>query len=113
MEKHPKGWGEEIWIVNTPLYCGKKLVLKEGKKCNVHYHRKKDKTFYVRSGIVLINLYPKGYPGPKKRVILTAGRSLHIPPGLINQFLGLKDSEIFEFSTRHFENDTVCLKKGD
>lgn len=112
MEKYPKGWGEEIWIVDTPLYCGKKLILKEGKKCGIHYHREKDKTLYVQRGIVLINIYPK-YPGPKKRVIMTAGHSISIRPGLIHRFLGLKDSEIFEFSTQHFKSDTVCLQKGD
>lgn len=112
-EKYPKGWGEELWIVNIPLYCGKKLILKEGKKSSVHYHRKKDETFYVQSGIVSINLYPRGYPGPKKRIIMTAGCSLRIRPGLIHQFFGLKDSVIFEFSTQHFESDTVRLEKGD
>jgi len=113
MERHLKGWGEEIWIVNISLYCGKKLILKEGKKCSIHYHRKKDETFYIQSGIVLMNLYPEGYPGPKKRIIMTAGHSLHIKPGLIHRFLGLKDSVIFEFSTQHFENDTIRLLKGD
>lgn len=113
MERHLKGWGEEIWIINTPLYCGKKLILKEGKQCSIHYHRKKDETFYVQSGIVLMRLYPEGYPGPMKPVLLAAGYSLHIRPGLIHQFLGVKDSEIFEFSTQHFESDTFRLKKGD
>lgn len=112
MEKHSKGWGEELWIINTPLYCGKKLTLKLGKRCSIHYHIKKDETFYVQSGIVLMSLYPKGYPGPKKRIIMTAGHSLHIKPGLIHQFFGLKDSEIFELSTQHFESDTVRLEKG-
>lgn len=111
-ERQSKGWGEEFWIVNTPLYCGKKLILKEGKKCSIHYHREKDETFYVQSGIVLMNIYPK-YPGPKKRVIMTAGHSIHIRPGLIHRFIGLKDSVIFEFSTQYFESDTVRLEKGD
>ena len=110
---HPKGWGEELWIVNTPLYCGKKLILKKGKKCSIHYHIKKDETFYVQSGTVLMDLYSRGYPGPNKRIIMTPGHWLHIKPGLVHQFFGLKNSVIFEFSTQHFESDTVRLERGD
>jgi hypothetical protein len=39
----PKSWGEEHWIVNGE-YCGKKLVLKKGHRCSLHYHKVKDST---------------------------------------------------------------------
>jgi mannose-6-phosphate isomerase-like protein (cupin superfamily) len=112
-ERHPKGWGEELWIANSPLYCGKKLILKKDKKCSVHYHKLKDETFYVQSGVVQLDIYPDGYPGKIKRNILEAGDSLHIPPGLPHQFYGLEDSEIFEFSTEHREEDSYRLAPGD
>ena len=58
IEIYPKVWGEEHWIVNKE-YCGKKLVLKKGFRCSMHFHKIKDETFYVISGKVLIELGTK------------------------------------------------------
>ena len=49
-EKHEKGWGYELWIVNNNLYCGKILHFDKGKKCSWHYHKIKQETFYVQKG---------------------------------------------------------------
>lgn len=101
MAKHKeveKVWGKEIWIVNRD-YCGKKLILKKGFRCSMHYHKLKDETFYVLSGKVLIEL------GMKKQVMLP-GDSIWIPPGARHRFTGLEDSEIMEFSTHHEDSDS-------
>ena len=113
IERHKKGWGEELWIANSPLYCGKKLILKKDKKCSIHYHKVKDETFYIQSGTVQIDLYPEGYPGAVKRIIMKGGDSLHISPGTPHQFYGIEDSEMFEFSTEHHEEDSYRLAPGD
>lgn len=112
-EVHKKGWGEELWIINTNLYCGKKLILNKDKKCSVHFHKLKDETFYVQSGLVKMDLYEDGYPNNPKTLILKKGESVRIPPLLPHQFFGLEDSEIFEFSTQHFEEDSFRLAPGD
>ena len=89
--KHvPKGWGYEKWIVNTEEYCGKLLFLNEGKRCSWHYHKLKDETFYLQ-------------PGDK----------FHIYRGLRHQMIAIEDSELFEFSTEHFDEDSIRVKKGD
>ena len=49
-ERHEKGWGYELWIVNNNLYCGKILHFNKGKKCSWHYHKVKQETFYVQKG---------------------------------------------------------------
>ena len=46
----PKGWGEEIIIENNENYCGKVLVFNKGCKFSMHYHMKKDETWYVEQG---------------------------------------------------------------
>jgi len=38
---------------------------------------------------------------------------MHIPTGMRHQFVALKDTELFEFSTTHFEEDSYRLEKGD
>ncbi|MBI4144558.1 cupin domain-containing protein [Candidatus Woesearchaeota archaeon] len=113
VEEHLKGWGKELWIANSELYCGKKLVLTKGKKCSVHFHKKKDETFFVQAGLVEMRTFPTGFPGEQKTVLLKPGDNFHIPVGTIHQFFGIEDSEIFEFSTQHFEEDSHRLAPGD
>jgi len=94
----PKTWGHEEWIVNSE-YCGKKLVLNKGHCCSLHHHKIKDETFYIASGKV-------GFQMNDDFFILSPGDSLLITPGTKHRFYGLENSEIFEFSTHHMEDDS-------
>jgi mannose-6-phosphate isomerase-like protein (cupin superfamily) len=94
----PKVWGEEHWIVNRE-YCGKKLVLKRGFRCSMHYHKVKDETFFVIKGRVLLETEAGDY-------VMVPGDSRHIPQRLLHRFSGLEDSEIIEFSTHHEDEDS-------
>ena len=110
-----KGWGYEDWIVNKSEYCGKVLFFKKGKKCSWHYHKLKDETFYIQSGKLEV-MY--GWDDRKtetfvERTILEAGDSFHIPVGMRHQMTGLTDVTMFEFSTEHFESDSIRIMKGD
>ena len=105
VEKHPKKWGYEIWMVNTELYCGKILHLYEGRKCSLHYHKLKDETFYVLEGKILLEV-------EDEKTVLYEGESVHIPPGTKHRFGGLKDSDIIEISTQHFETDSYRLSES-
>jgi mannose-6-phosphate isomerase-like protein (cupin superfamily) len=100
----PKSWGEEHWIVNKD-YCGKKLVLKRGHRCSLHYHRTKDEVFYVTSGRVFLEL-------GGDEVVLEPGDHRHVPPGTLHRFTGLADSEIIEFSTHHEDSDSYRVENG-
>ncbi|MHC5011829.1 MAG: cupin domain-containing protein [Planctomycetota bacterium] len=104
IQRVPKVWGEEHWIVNRE-YCGKKLVLKKGYRCSLHYHKVKDEVFYLISGRVLIEV------GEEERV-LEKGDHQHIPPGTVHRFWGLEDSEIVEFSTHHDDADSYRLSES-
>ena len=100
----PKNWGEEHWIVNGE-YCGKKLVLKKGHRCSLHYHKVKDEVFYVIRGRVLLEL-------AAKEEILEAGDHRHVAPGTVHRFSGLDDAEIIEFSTHHEDSDSYRVENG-
>ena len=52
----PKVWGEERWLVNNRLYCGKLMILKRGFRCSLHMHKVKDETFFVRTGRMLFEI---------------------------------------------------------
>jgi len=109
----PKGWGFEKWIVNNEKYCGKLLFFNKGKRCSWHYHKIKDETFYLQSG--LISLYYGWDEDLAKAeiLVLEPGDSFHIPVGLKHQMVAMEDSELFEFSTEHFDSDSYRVISGD
>ena len=37
------------------------------------------------------------------------GDSMHVPVGLRHQMIALIDSELFEFSTQHFDDDSYRI----
>jgi len=98
-----KVWGEEVWMANNEKYCGKKLILKKGKRCSIHYHKIKDETFYIESGKILMEI------GGETRII-GPGEVIKIFPGIKHRFSGLKDSLIIEISTSHDEEDSYRVE---
>jgi mannose-6-phosphate isomerase-like protein (cupin superfamily) len=106
-----KSWGSEEWIVNSPKYCGKLLRINKDKSTSWHYHKLKDEVMYVHTGKVKIK------HGRKEdinhfcniEVTLWPGESFHIPTGLIHQITALEDTELFEFSTEHFDEDSIRI----
>ena len=108
-----KGWGYEKWIINKDLYCGKLLFFNKGKKCSWHYHIKKDEVFYLQSGKMIVRYSEKDSIEECETIILEPGMNFYISPGLRHQMEALEDSELFEFSTEHFDEDSYRVIKGD
>lgn len=111
MHIEPKGWGKELWVHNDEKYCGKILVLNKGKRCSLHFHVKKHETFYISKGLVKMELVHAN--GKKEEKTMKPGDHMEITQGLMHRFTGLEDSEIVEFSTQHFEEDSYRVEKGD
>lgn len=109
----PKGWGYEIWICNTPDYCGKILAFEANKKCSMHYHMVKDEVLFVDRGMVQLAYYWNDGDEPTE-IILTEGMSFHISPRLRHQMTaGDQGARIIEFSTHHMDSDSFRIVKGD
>ena len=109
----PKGWGYEKWICNTEEYCGKLLHFIKGKRCSWHYHKIKDETFYLQEGKLHVWYSDDDDRGNAKDVILERGDKFHVYRGLRHQMLALEDTDMFEFSTQHFDEDSYRVIKGD
>ena len=109
----PKGWGYEKWIVNTEEYCGKLLFIAKGKQCSWHYHKLKDEVFYVQSGRIKVIFSDTDDIEKAQGVILEPGDNFHVYRGLRHRMVALVDSEIFEFSTQHFDEDSHRIEKED
>jgi len=110
---YPKGWGYEKWIVNKEDYCGKLLHMIKGKKCSWHYHTLKDETFYLQEGKILLKYSEDDDINKAKEVVLNRGDKFHIYRGLRHQMFALEDTDLFEFSTQHFEHDSNRVIPGD
>ena len=109
----PKGWGFEKWIVNCDEYCGKLLYFVKGKMCSWHYHKLKDEVFYIQSGKILVKYSDEDELENAKEVVLGRGDNFHVYRGLRHRMIALEDTELFEFSTQHFDSDSHRIEKGD
>lgn len=102
---HKKVWGHETWLVNCQKYCGKILHFNAEHQSSLHYHKKKDETFYVLKG--------SGYLQLNKRLeVLLPGVVFRIKPGVIHRFIAYDDLDIIEVSTKHYNSDSIRLQKG-
>ncbi len=109
----PKGWGFEKWIVNCEEYCGKLLYFVKGKRCSWHHHKLKDEVFYVQSGKIKVMFSEKDDLYHAASIILEKGDNFHVYRGLRHQMIAIEDTELFEFSTQHFDSDSYRILKGD
>ena len=109
-----KYWGEEIWIHNDEEYCGKILrFFKKGNKFSLHYHIIKKESWYVGKGsFEYIRLDTEH--GVESSEIINVGDCLTIERGSPHQLIALEDnSEIFEVSTQHFDEDRYRIRLGN
>ena len=114
MHRVEKGWGYELWIHNSDKYCGKLLFFNKKKKCSWHYHKLKDETFYLQQGRLLLRYGWDEDINKAETLILKPGDSFHVPVGLKHQMTGLlKANILFEFSTQHFDSDSIRIIPGD
>ena len=91
----------------------KALVLCKRKKCSWHYHKLKDEVFYIQSGKILVRFSDEDEIEKCETTILEKGDNFHVYRGLRHQMEALEDTELFEFSTQHFDSDSYRILKGD
>jgi len=109
-----KGWGEEIWIHNDEEYCGKILrFFKKGNKFSLHYHVIKKESWYVGRGSFEY-FWLDTEKGEEHSRYIPIGTCITIERGQPHQLVALEDnSEIFEVSTQHFDEDSYRIRVGD
>lgn len=108
----PKAWGEEIILHNGDDYCGKLLRFRKDGKFSFHFHSKKTETFYVNKGMFYLKTIDTRNAS-KQTITLTEGDIIHIEPNTPHQLIAFEESEIFEVSTPHNDDDNYRIEKGD
>jgi mannose-6-phosphate isomerase len=109
---YPKGWGEEVWIINNDKYCGKLLKFNAGAQFSDHFHVEKNETWYVLEGKLELRYYNLTNAEKITRII-KKGAVVHIPQFNPHQLRALEDSVVIEVSTEHKESDSHRIGKGD
>ena len=108
----PKGWGKEIIFVNNDEYCGKLLCFDKGKKFSMHYHLKKKETWYVSKGAFILIWIDTSH-GITYTEYLKVGDVITNERGDPHQLIALEDAEVFEVSTKHYDDDSFRICKGN
>lgn len=108
-----KGWGHEIIVANSEKYCGKILFIAAGKKMSWHKHGIKEEHFYCFSGNGVVREQVDREHERWTHKFMKAGDIWHIRPGILHQVISHSDLYLVEFSTQHFEEDSIRIEKGD
>jgi len=112
-DKYEKAWGYELWIVNHDAYCGKLLVFNKDKKFSMHYHMIKEESWYVAKGKFEYR-WINTETAETKVTWLEEGDVVDLERGQPHQLIALtKGATIFEVSTKHYEEDSYRVVKGD
>ena len=102
----PKPWGHELIWAETASYAGKILHIEQGKRLSYQFHRIKDETIYVISGVLELTV-ARGHTFEKMQ--LSPGESFHIPAGMRHRMHALETCEVVEVSTPHL-SDVVRIE---
>jgi mannose-6-phosphate isomerase len=106
-----KPWGYELWWARTDRYVGKILHITKGESLSLQYHRVKDETIMVQSGVLLYETRGASEPtdGPLQKREMRPGDTFHTTPGMVHRMTALEDCDILEVSTPELE-DVVRLE---
>jgi quercetin dioxygenase-like cupin family protein len=101
-----KPWGYEIIWAHTERYVGKVLHINKGESLSYQYHRVKDETIRLLSGLLDMDVESDG---TRERVRLAPGEGLHIVPGMRHRMIAVEDCDVLEASTPELD-DVVRLE---
>lgn len=131
----PKKWGTERWFVNFDKYCGKELFVGKGHCFSYHYHRVKEETFFIKSGVCELviskpfkfdllkhptsdpKIYYSYLPAQFQLIprhntesfLLKPYDVFHIVPHRAHLVRAAEDCCIIEFSTQHWDDDSIRI----
>ncbi len=101
-----KPWGYEIIWAHTDRYVGKILHINRGESLSYQFHRVKDETIRLLSGVLEMDIETNG---ERQKVRLAPGEGLHIVPGMKHRMSAVEDCDVLEVSTPELD-DVVRLE---
>lgn len=102
-----KPWGYELIWAEGQRYVGKILHIEQGQQLSYQYHRQKEETIYLFTG--LLELQVAAGDEPRHTLQLRPGQSFHISPGLRHRMTAIETCDVLEASTPELD-DVVRLE---
>lgn len=99
----PKPWGEELLLVETPLYTLKRLTYRAGHQGGFQLHERKDEAFTLHSGGAEVTWVEDGQVRSR---CMQPGDTFHVPPGMPHKVRAITTCVMYEASNPVF-NDRV------
>jgi mannose-6-phosphate isomerase-like protein (cupin superfamily) len=107
-----KGWGHElIWATNDQ-YCGKLLKFNTGAKFSMHFHAKKDESWYVLDGSFIVKVIDTNNANMHE-CKLEQGMTWRNLPLVPHQIECIEAGTIIEVSTPDSVEDNFRVIPGD
>jgi mannose-6-phosphate isomerase len=101
-----KPWGYELIWAHTERYVGKILHINKGESLSYQFHRIKDETVRLLSGVMEMDVE---VDGQRSKLSLKPGDCLHIVPGMKHRMTAVDDCDVLEVSTPELD-DVVRLQ---
>jgi mannose-6-phosphate isomerase-like protein (cupin superfamily) len=107
-----KAWGYEVIFVNNEKYCGKILHFNKDSYFSMHFHIRKEETWYVNNGRFLLK-YIDTTNANILEITLEKGDVITNKIGEPHQLFCIEEGDVFEVSTQHFDEDSYRVMKGN
>jgi len=107
-----KGWGHEFIWVSNDQYCSKLMKFDTGKKFSMHFHAKKEETWYILDGQFEVRWIDTTDASEKSQSLLP-GDVWHNEPLKPHRLICIEAGTIIEVSTADSVEDNYRVMKGD
>lgn len=108
-----KGWGRELIIHSSDLYCGKILCFNTGAESSNHLHLYKQESWMVLDNGVFLLEITNPQNADIINIELKAGDCFHLPNGLPHKLKCISAGRIMEVSNYDSSEDNIRIGKGD
>ena len=101
MRRVDKPWGHEVIWAETSRYVGKVLHIRAGERLSRQYHRVKEETLLLQSGVMDLEIGPADALQKRR---MSQGDVFHVAPGTIHRMIAVTDVDVIEVSTPELDD---------
>lgn len=104
-----KYWGRIETILSEEV-AAKRIFVRKGGQSSLEYHVEKTESYYIHSGLLKVGL--RIGRAENRSIVMMAGQSYDVRPGVMHMRMGLEDTVILEVSTRDSDSDSYLVEDG-
>jgi len=104
-----KYWGRIETILSEDV-AAKRIFIRAGGQSSLEYHVEKSESYYLHSGLLRLGL--RIGRAENHSIVMGAGESYDVRPGVMHMRMGLEDTVIIEVSTRDSDSDSYLVEDG-